>query len=193
MRVDRGFEPLATERLLLRRSHPDDAEAISAYRSDPEVRRNQGWARTDAAWIRAEIEQMAARAPGEPGWVQFSVEERAGGRLVGDVGLCPADGEPGVIKVGYTMAPHVQGRGYATEAVRALTDYAFDRLGAGVVRAYASADNVASVRVAEKVGLRLVERIEHREGPERWVGVRYELAREDRPGRSGLRDRPGRG
>ncbi len=68
---------------------------------------------------------MAGRAPGEPGgWVQFSVEERDGGRLVGDVGISPAEGEPGVIKVGYTISPDVQGRGYATEAVQALVDYA---------------------------------------------------------------------
>lgn len=182
MRVDPGFELLTTSRLRVRRSRPEDAEIISAYRSDPVVHRNQGWARTDAAWIRAEIEQMAARVPGDPGWVQFTVEERGSGRLVGDVGLCPAEGESGVVKLGYTMAPTFQGRGYATEAVRALADYAFDRLRAAVVRAYASADNVASVRVAEKVGLRLVEQFEHREGPERWVVVRYELRREDRTG-----------
>jgi RimJ/RimL family protein N-acetyltransferase len=125
---------------------------------------------------------MAARVPGGPGWVQFSVEEQGSGRLVGDVGLCPADGEPGVVKLGYTMAPAFQGRGYATEAVRALADLAFESLGADVVRAYADADNLASIRVAEKVGLRLVERIEHREGPDSWVGVRYELRRDERAG-----------
>ena len=36
---------LTPERLVLRRSRPDDAEAISAYRSDPEVHRHQGWDR----------------------------------------------------------------------------------------------------------------------------------------------------
>ncbi len=122
---------------------------------------------------------MAARAPGEPGgWVQFSVKERGSGFLVGDVGLNPAEGEPGVIKVGYTVAPAFQGRGYATEAVRALIAYAFDTLGADVVRAYADAENVASTRVAEKVGMRLVERFGGRGGGDVWVGVRYELRRD---------------
>jgi len=181
MRTDTGFEPLATERLVLRRSHPEDAEAISAYRSDPDVHRHQGWDRTDQAGIRTEIERMARRAPGESGgWVQFSVLERASGRLVGDVGLSLADGEPGVIKVGYTIAPAFQGLGYASEAIGALVAYAFDTLGAEVVRAYASVENVPSIRVAEKVGMRLIERIEHRDGAEIWFGVRYELRREDR-------------
>lgn len=178
MRVDTGFRPLVTERLRLRRSLPEDADTISAYRSDPEVHRYQGWDRTDPGGIRAEIEEMARRAPGEPGgWVQLSVEDRESGRLVGDVGLSPAEGEPGVIKIGYTVAPAFQGRGYATEAVRALVAYAFDTLGADIVRAYASAENVPSIRVAKKIGMRLVERSEHRHGGV----VRYERRRDDLP------------
>jgi RimJ/RimL family protein N-acetyltransferase len=180
MRVDLAFEQLITERLRLRRSVPEDAESISVYRRDPEVHRQQGWERTDPEAVRADIEEMAGRAPGAPGgWVQFSVEEREGGRLVGDVGLSPADGEAGVIKVGYTISPAFQGRGFATEAVGALVTYAFDALGAEVVRAYAGADNTASIRVAEKIGMRLVERFEHREGDEVWFGVRYERRRAD--------------
>ena len=182
MRVDPDFEPLLTDRLRLRRSVPDDADTISSYRSDPEVHRTQGWERTDPDGVRADIEEMADRAPGDPGgWVQFSVDERDGGRLVGDVGISPAEGEPGVIKVGYTISPDVQGRGYATEAVQALVDYALHTLGAEVVRAYADADNTPSIRVAEKVGMRLIERFEHREGDEVWYGVRYERQREDAP------------
>jgi RimJ/RimL family protein N-acetyltransferase len=179
MRADTDFEPIVTERLLLRRSRPEDAPTISAYRSDPEVNRQQGWERTDPEAVRAEIEEMSGRAPGETGgWVQLSVEDRVTGRLVGDVGLSLA--ETGVIKVGYTIAPEAQRYGYATEAVGALVAYAFDTLGAEVVRAYASADNTASIRVAEKVGMRLVERLEHRSGDEAWSGVRYELHRNDR-------------
>jgi RimJ/RimL family protein N-acetyltransferase len=179
VRADTAFEPLVTDRLLLRRSRPGDAEAISAYRSDPEVHRHQGWDRTDPDGVREEIGEMADRAPGDPGgWVQMSVEERDTGRLVGDIGLSPAEGEPGVIKVGYTINPMFQRSGYATEAVGALVEYAFDTLRADVVRAYASADNVASIRVAEKVGMRLIERFEYREGDEVWFGVRYERGRD---------------
>ena len=177
MPIDPVSEPIVTERLHLRRSVPDDAEEISAYRSDPEVNRYQGWERTDPEGVRAEIGEMAARTPGEAGWVQFSVIEREGGRLVGDVGLSPAEGEPGVIKVGYTISPRFQGHGYATEAVSALMDFAFERLGAEVVRAHASGDNTRSHRVAEKLGMRLVERFRRTDGGETWYGVRYERRR----------------
>ena len=67
MRTDPGFRELRTERLLLRRSQPGDAEAISAYRSDPVVHQHQGWARTDPEHVRQEIEEMLRRTPGEPG------------------------------------------------------------------------------------------------------------------------------
>ena len=178
MHVDTGPQPIETERLLLRRSRPEDAATISAYRSDPNVNRQQGWDRTDLEGVLADIVEMSGRSPGEPGgWVQFTVEERGGGRIVGDVGLSVADGEPGVIKVGYTIDPAFQGLGYATEAIRALVEYAFETLGAELVRAHASAENAPSIRVAEKVGMRLVERVEHREGDEVWYGVRYEVRR----------------
>ena len=179
MHVDTEPQPIETERLLLRRSRPEDAATISAYRSDPNVNRQQGWDRTDLEGVLADIIEMSGRSPGEPGgWVQFTVEERGGGRIVGDVGLSVADGEPGVIKVGYTIDPAFQGLGYATEAIRALVEYAFEKLGAELVRAHASAENAPSIRVAEKVGMRLVERFEHREGDEVWYGVRYERRRE---------------
>lgn len=181
MREGAGSEELLTERLRLRRSRPEDAEAISAYRSDPDVHRYQGWERTDVEGVRAEIEGMLARAPGEPGgWVQLTVEERETGRLVGDVGLAAVEDEPGVIKVGYTIAPAFQGRGYATEAIRALVDFAFDALGAQAVLAHADAENAPSIRVAEKVGMRLRERFARRYGDAVWHGVRYEVRRDER-------------
>jgi RimJ/RimL family protein N-acetyltransferase len=179
MRRDPSFEPILTERLRMRRTVPGDAEAISAYRRLPDVGRYQGWDRTDAPFLRHEFETMAARSPGDRGWVQLTVEDRGTGEILGDVGMSPADGEPGVLKIGYTVSPSYQRRGVATEAVRALIAYAFETLGAEIVRIYADADNVASIRVAEKAGLSLIERFEGRDADERWFAVRYEIARDD--------------
>jgi RimJ/RimL family protein N-acetyltransferase len=97
----------------LRRSVAGDAETISAYRSDPAVHAMQGWDRTDPDGVRAEIEEMANREPGEPAGGCSSPSKREDGGIVGDVGLSPADGEAGVIKVGYTIDPRFQSRGYA--------------------------------------------------------------------------------
>lgn len=180
MRPDPSFTHLLTERLRLRRSLPADAETISAYRSMPEVHMHQGWDRTDPDGIRDEIEEMARRVPGEPGgWVQFTVERREDGAIVGDVGLSPDEQEPAVVKVGYTIAPAHQGHGYATEAVGALVAYAFSVLDAEIARAFADAQNTPSTRVMEKVGLGLIERFEYLEDGETWLIVRHERRRDD--------------
>ena len=98
MRVDTEFEPLETERLQLRRSRPGDADDDLAYRSDPDGTGSRGGtAPTRPASGRHRRDEHAyAREPG--GWVQFTVEEREGGAIVGDV-FAVADGEPNVIKV----------------------------------------------------------------------------------------------
>ncbi|HEV8087639.1 MAG TPA: GNAT family N-acetyltransferase [Actinomycetota bacterium] len=182
MRADPTFEELRTSRLRLRRSEPRDAEQISAYRSDPEVHEHQGWDRTDPDHVRQEIEEMLQRVPGGTGgWVQFTVETLADDQLVGDVGLRVAEDEPGVVMIGYTMAPAAQGRGYATEAVAALVEYAFGTLDADIARAYADAANAPSVRVGEKVGLAVVERFEGQHEGETWHGVRMERRRAPDP------------
>src|ERR1044072_2951805 len=88
MRADPGFDELRTSRLRLRRSEPRDAEQIWGYRSDPDVHEHQGWDHTDPGHIRAEIEEMLTRAPGEAGgWVPFTVETLDEGTLIGGVGL----------------------------------------------------------------------------------------------------------
>jgi RimJ/RimL family protein N-acetyltransferase len=149
----------------------------------PIVRHPDGWEVSEGGVARVmETEEArdeaARRARASGGYPAFfTVEERETGTIVGDVGFAVADGEPNVIKVGYTISPGSQGLGYATEAIQALVDYAFDTLGAEIVRAHASAENAPSIRVAEKVGMRLVERVEYREGDEVWHGVRYEVRR----------------
>lgn len=173
MRVDHDFEELLTERLRLRRSVAGDAPTISAYRSDPMVHRWQGWERTDVDGVRAEIEEMAARAPGEDGgWVQLSVELRDTGRLVGLVGLVPSLGPFGLLpslaggpgdphrfrpEVGlfWETAPEQRGRGFATEAARALIGHALSALELQRLVATTEHDNLASIAVMRKLGMRI--------------------------------------
>jgi RimJ/RimL family protein N-acetyltransferase len=84
------------------------------------------------------------------------VVERDSGLVVGSIGLFwpPADG---AVEIGYGVVASRRGRGYATEATRALTDYAFTAPGVRVVRAEVELSNPASVRVLEKAGFRLLD------------------------------------
>jgi RimJ/RimL family protein N-acetyltransferase len=148
---------LATDRLLLRRFHRDDAEVFAAYRSDPGVARYQSWSTPFPVDVAiALVEEFATQDPRAPGWFQYAIELRAGSALIGDVGvnlhenLMQAD-------LGFTIAPGHQHRGYATEAVRAVLDRLFAEQGLHRVSAECDARNEASARLLDRLGF-------HREG-----------------------------
>lgn len=145
-------ERIETERLVLRRPRLDDAEAIFArYASDPEVTRYLAWPRHETVEAtRAFLEFSEAeweRWPAGP----YLIESRDHGSLLGSTGL--AFEEPDSASTGYVLARDAWGRGYATEALRAIIGIA---RGVGVRRLYAvcHVDHEPSRRVLEKGGLR---------------------------------------
>jgi len=71
---------------------------------------------------------------------------------LGDIGLQVSTQFREEADIGYTVIPQAQGRGIASEALRAVCDYAFNLVGVKAVNAYVLADNVGSVRVLEKTG-----------------------------------------
>ncbi|TDD12604.1 N-acetyltransferase [Nonomuraea deserti] len=81
------------------------------------------------------------------------IVEREGGRVVGSIGLFwpPAEG---AVEIGYGVVPSRRGRGYASEATRALVAHALTAPEVHAVTATADLSNSASVRVLEKAGLR---------------------------------------
>jgi RimJ/RimL family protein N-acetyltransferase len=144
--------PISTERLVLRRFRPADAETLAAYRSAPEVARYQSW---DAPYpvekARYAVESMVAADPEQPGWFQWAIELTAERAHIGDVGVNLHDNLMQA-EIGYTVAPERQGHGYATEAVRAVLDHLFRVRGLHRVSAECDARNIASARLLERVG-----------------------------------------
>ncbi len=75
------------------------------------------------------------------------------------VGMCGFKGPPdadGVVEIAYGVSPEYRGKGYATEAARALTDYAFSRGNVRMVRAHTLPEPNASTRVLTKCGFRRI-------------------------------------
>ena len=143
---------LTTERLVLRRFRPADAGTLAAYRTDPDVARYQSWsAPYSLSQAQYAIASMAVADPDEPGWFQYAVELTAEHEHIGDVGVNLHDNRMQA-EIGYTFAPGWQGRGYATEAVRAVLDHLFHVKGLHRVSAECDARNVASSRVLERAG-----------------------------------------
>jgi len=145
---------LSTPRLVLRRFRPDDAPALAAYRSDPQVARYQSWAApVSLAVASVLVDALAAGDPDVPGWFQYAVELRSAPGLIGDVGVNLHDNRMQA-EIGFTLAAAYQGRGYATEAVRRVLDHLFTDRGLHRVSAECDARNVRSARLLERVGFR---------------------------------------
>ena len=134
---------------------PADVDSFVTYRADPEVSRFQSWETYTFEDGRALVEEMQALRPGIPGkWYQFALEDAATGDLVGDLAARVNLDEPREIEVGFTLAPPHQRKGYATEALTGLLDFAFDGLGMHRVTAVTDALNQSAAALLTRVGMR---------------------------------------
>ncbi|MBY0320357.1 MAG: GNAT family N-acetyltransferase [Reyranella sp.] len=143
------MQMLATPRLRLRARTLDDLDAIMAMDADPEVRRFMGGpppAEAHRAEVRANI------IDGRPSFVRWAIEWRDRPGFLGQCGfgLCHLPDSTALI---WRLARAHWGRGVATEAVGAMLHHAREDLGMRSFVAFIHADNQASRRVADKVGL----------------------------------------
>jgi RimJ/RimL family protein N-acetyltransferase len=150
-----AFTRIESERLWIRRFNDSDLVPFMAYRNDPEVARYQSWNSCDEREARAFIREMQSARAGVPGeWFQFAIESKETQELIGDCALRVDEHEPYRAEIGFTLAREYQGRGFASEAISGLLDYAFDALGLHRVIAIADCRNAPSVALLERVGMR---------------------------------------
>lgn len=145
--------PVTSERLALRRFRAQDLEPFHAYRNDPEVARYQSWESLTREEAQAFVLEQASAELGVPGqWCQVAVALRDSDELVGDVGVCVAEGGASA-EIGFTLARDRQGRGYASEAVARAIDLLFEA-GLDRVEAITDARNTPSIALLRRLGLR---------------------------------------
>ncbi|HEY7850046.1 MAG TPA: GNAT family protein [Ktedonobacterales bacterium] len=150
-----SWSTLETARLRLRRFRDDDLEPFMAYRNDPDVARYQSWESVSLPEAQALIEAERDASPGVPGMgAQIAIELRETGRLIGDCYFRIEPDNPRQAEIGYTLASDAQGRGLATEALDAWLTYAFDAYDLHRVIAVADCENLRSVALLERLGMR---------------------------------------
>jgi|HubBroStandDraft_1064217.scaffolds.fasta_scaffold14134_2 RimJ/RimL family protein N-acetyltransferase len=149
---------LETERLRLRGHRLDDFLQSAAMWADPEVTRYIGGKplTEEESWARFLRYLGHWTLLGFGYWV---AEENATGKFVGEVGFADykRDLEPslkGVPEVGWVLASQAHGKGYATEAVRAVVSWGDSYLPSARTACIIAPENVASIRVAVKCGYR---------------------------------------
>ena len=157
------FEPIATERLVLRPLEARDRVRLIALANNWKVARNLStmpYPYTEQAADEWLAKQPALWASGKA--VPLAITND--GELIGGIGVGIRDGQDW--ELGYWLGEPYWNRGYATEAATALRDYAFDTLKLERVAAGHFAENHASGRILTKLGFRYTK-----EAP------RYSLAR----------------
>jgi RimJ/RimL family protein N-acetyltransferase len=150
---------LTTERLILRRLTEADIDQLVELDSDPEVLRYiNGGTPTPREVIRDEIlPRFLAYYERDDGFGYWATVERSTGEFLGWFTLRPEEeGDPGVASLGYRLRQSAWGKGYGSEGARALIRKGFTELGVQRVVATTYEHNVASRRVMEKAGMKLV-------------------------------------
>ncbi|MHB8647545.1 MAG: GNAT family N-acetyltransferase [Thermomicrobiales bacterium] len=144
-----------TDRLILREFAPDDWRAVRAYQSDPRYLRFYEWEERSEADVRAFVDMFIGFQHETPRTkFQLAITLPEGGELIGNCGIRVRDPAARAGDIGYELNPRFWGRGYATEAARAMLAYGFGPLGLHRVSAECLAENTASAHVLEKIGMR---------------------------------------
>ena len=151
-----------TPHLRLRRFTADDADHLFALDNDPEVMRylNGGELVSRDAIVRDILPTFLKVDEDRPGLGFHAAEDRATAEFVGWFVL-RLTGEPGEAALGYRLRREAWGRGLATEGARALVDWGFRELGLRRVVATTYEQNLASIRVMEKLGMTLIRRFRY--------------------------------
>lgn len=139
---------LTTDRLTLRPHQIADFEPYAAFWASERARFMGGPVDRNAAWkwFAVDVAQWPLLNCGA-----LAVTETATGRLVGQVGLNDLPNFP-ERELGWLTFE--EGQGFATEAARALRNYAFDTLGWTTLVSYIDRDNHRSIALAERLGAR---------------------------------------
>lgn len=148
--------PIATDRLILRPFQEEDLADVFAYYKQPDVVRYLFVEVQSEAEVRATLakwqQQTALRAAGER--LTLAVALRDTGRVIGETVLIWRSKVDQQGELGFVFNPDYGGKGYATEAARAMLAIGFDEYDLHRIYARCDARNAPSYRLMERLGMR---------------------------------------
>lgn len=147
------FQPIHTERLLIRAPRSYDAAAMHQRRNDPEVARYQDWLTPyPMSKVDENLAEVAAMdGPTPDDWWMATVELIETGEVIGELAVQLTE-EGRTAEVGYTFARRHWGNGYATESLGALVAWLFSDARTTRLEGMLHPDNPASAMVLERTG-----------------------------------------
>jgi RimJ/RimL family protein N-acetyltransferase len=149
---------LETDRLFIRDWQPDeDAEVAIAIYGNPAVTQWIGDKSLDTTVeaVQARLERYRDRAARFPGLGCWAVVARSSQTIIGTLLLMPLPGRDhtpsGLVEIGWHFCPASWGNGYATEAAKAVMHYGFETLDLPAIYAVTLLENLASIRVTQRL------------------------------------------
>ena len=134
----------------MRLPESSDIEAIYRYASDPDVTRYMDWPRHTNITDAVEFTENALRRWESKEEFTWRIKIKTAEEVIGAAG-CRVDGH--TVELGYVLAKQHWGNGYATEVTKAIMDWAKSENEIFRIWAPCDAENPASARVLEKVGM----------------------------------------
>ena len=146
---------IETERLLLRGWREGDHEPWAQMGRDPEVMRHFPGP-LDREQSDSMVQERLQPHVARNGWGLWAVERKSDGTFLGFTGLAPVDFAcpiQGEVEIGWRLARHAWGHGYAFEAASAAVDFAFNRLSLDRIVAMTIEPNDRSRRLMDRLGM----------------------------------------
>jgi RimJ/RimL family protein N-acetyltransferase len=156
---------LETKRLVLRHLVMDDLDELFALYSDPEIRKYFPEGVLNYEDTKEELEWHMNGHPRRPELGLWATIHKPRGEFIGRCGLLPwkiEDREE--VEIAYLIDKEFWGQGLATEAALGLREYAFNTLGLNRLICLIDPDNIASQKVAGKIGMTLERKVDGIDG-----------------------------
>ena len=144
---------LETERLILRKIQPSDAEAMYQYACRSETSKYLLWEPHPYYSYTAELIRFLQKEYSEGKFFDLAIVHKEAKKMIGTVGFTTFDTKNLCAEAGYVVSPDYWGMGIAAEALSALLNFAFCELNVNRVEAKYIAENTPSLRVMEKCGM----------------------------------------
>lgn len=157
---------LETPRLILRHQLLDDLDSLFALYCDPDIIKYIPDAPRSLDETREELEWHMHGHPKHPELGLWATIHKQTNQFIGRCGLLPwaIDGR-NEVEVAYTISQAFWGQGLGTEAAQAILDYGFEKLQLSRLICLIDKENLASIKVAEKIGMSFEKEAQNEMGP----------------------------
>ena len=154
-----SFPVLLTDRLILRRMKEEDVDDLFNMRKDPEMHEYTDTMPDQSIKDTVAYMEKMDKGVEEGKWLLWVLESKQTGKVIGSLGIWNFNDDKTTAEFGYGIIPYEQGKGYMSEAIRAVLEFCFKEMGMKWLEAYTEESNNGSTNMLERLGFTEVNRV----------------------------------